>query len=500
VYALAAKGLLPGELPLDSIQQMAGTYLRAIRKVQPHGPYQVAGWSAGGTIAYEVARQLICEDQSVAFLGLVDSTSDYRRNAVDWADLKAYTVTTEADFVWEWTRRTNVNTLSPATPFDSTEVANVNRTDVDKEVVKRHLAVRNTTSRALWDYTHKPLPIDVHLFLADQPERVDATMGWKSLLGDRLNSVVVGGTHRTIVEEPYVERLGQKIEEALLKASNSDRRLPEHEYSPMVPIQRGRPDRTPAYFVPGAGASVTALLHLARSLDLDISMYGLQPRGLEGQLLPYGTVEAAAAAFVKVVKQTSLNGRCNLLGHSFGGWIAAEMALQLQDAGLTVDMLVLLDSPAPEETADTPVHKSRTDTLMPLLRNFELIVGSPLNLPRAELDALGEEAQLQLILSKLIAVKLLPPNTQVSALRGVVDVFHANLNTYYNPSRLYRGETMLVIAEEAVGDTLQRQELQQRWQRSLEQIEVVLSPGNHMSMLSQPHARTLADALRHRLG
>ena len=37
---------------------MAEHYLAAIRQVQPEGPYQLAGWSFGGTLALEMAQQL----------------------------------------------------------------------------------------------------------------------------------------------------------------------------------------------------------------------------------------------------------------------------------------------------------------------------------------------------------------------------------------------------------------------------------------------------------
>src|SRR6185437_2248779 len=48
VYGLAASGLLEGETPLQTIEEMAERYIEAIRQIQPHGPYRLAGYSAGG--------------------------------------------------------------------------------------------------------------------------------------------------------------------------------------------------------------------------------------------------------------------------------------------------------------------------------------------------------------------------------------------------------------------------------------------------------------------
>jgi non-ribosomal peptide synthase protein (TIGR01720 family) len=55
------------------ISELAARYLADIRSVQPHGPYVLAGWSMGGTIAFEIALQMERQDEKVAFLALFDS-------------------------------------------------------------------------------------------------------------------------------------------------------------------------------------------------------------------------------------------------------------------------------------------------------------------------------------------------------------------------------------------------------------------------------------------
>jgi thioesterase domain-containing protein len=44
-----------------------------MRKVQPHGPYQLIGFCFGGVVAYEMATQLASEGENVSHLGLVNS-------------------------------------------------------------------------------------------------------------------------------------------------------------------------------------------------------------------------------------------------------------------------------------------------------------------------------------------------------------------------------------------------------------------------------------------
>ncbi len=73
VYGLQSPGLLEGGKPPTTVEAMAGEYLRALRGIQPHGPYWISGWSFGGLVAMEMARQLRAQSEEVAFLGLLDS-------------------------------------------------------------------------------------------------------------------------------------------------------------------------------------------------------------------------------------------------------------------------------------------------------------------------------------------------------------------------------------------------------------------------------------------
>jgi len=73
LYALQPSGL-DGRRPLDhGIEAMANRYLAALRSVQPHGPYLLAGRCNGATVAYEMAQRLRAEGEQVPFLAALDS-------------------------------------------------------------------------------------------------------------------------------------------------------------------------------------------------------------------------------------------------------------------------------------------------------------------------------------------------------------------------------------------------------------------------------------------
>ena len=55
-----------------SIEEMASIFIRTIRRIQPHGPYLIGGWSAGSIYAYEVAHRLTREGEAILALIVID--------------------------------------------------------------------------------------------------------------------------------------------------------------------------------------------------------------------------------------------------------------------------------------------------------------------------------------------------------------------------------------------------------------------------------------------
>ncbi len=76
VFGLQAKGLDGIDEPLGTIEEIAAYYLEEIYKVDQSGTYALAGFSMGGHIAYEMARQLVSSNHRVSFLGVFDTIAD----------------------------------------------------------------------------------------------------------------------------------------------------------------------------------------------------------------------------------------------------------------------------------------------------------------------------------------------------------------------------------------------------------------------------------------
>lgn len=114
----------------------------------------------------------------------------------------------------------------------------------------------------------------------------------------------------------------------------------------IVPI---KPDgrRPPLFVVSGYGADVFYFIELARQLDADQPLLGVQPPGLDGTAPPLETVEALARYQVDQIRHYQANGPYLIAGHCSGGAVAFEVAQQLTAAGQKVALVALIGSPFP---------------------------------------------------------------------------------------------------------------------------------------------------------
>ena len=78
LYSFESPFLDGRRLPIKTIDTLARRYLSEVRRLQPEGPYYLAGYSFGGILAYEMARALERDGQEVGFLGIIDVGPGYR--------------------------------------------------------------------------------------------------------------------------------------------------------------------------------------------------------------------------------------------------------------------------------------------------------------------------------------------------------------------------------------------------------------------------------------
>ena len=93
---------------------------------------------------------------------------------------------------------------------------------------------------------------------------------------------------------------------------------------------------------------------LAREMDCDSAVYGIQARGLREGEVANSRVEDMAADYVKQIRSVQPRGPYTLAGFSLGGLIAFEMAQQLLQCGDKVEMVALVDSQVDQQCLTFP--------------------------------------------------------------------------------------------------------------------------------------------------
>jgi thioesterase domain-containing protein/acyl carrier protein len=168
-------------------------------------------------------------------------------------------------------------------------------------------------------------------------------LGGQSLIVVRLFSKIkktygVNFGLSTLFEARTVRTLGRLIREALAKTQ------PERPQSRASVAIQPNGMRLPLFVISGLGGNVIKYHSLARHLGDDQPVYGLLPRGLDGNE-PYHTrVEDMAAYYVSAIRLVQRSGPYRLAGYSFGGAVAFETAQQLVAAGESVSLLGLFDT------------------------------------------------------------------------------------------------------------------------------------------------------------
>jgi acyl carrier protein len=75
IYGLSLRIPASGRFEWTTVEEQARLYIQDIKAVQPEGPYQIAGWSFGAVVAFEIARQLEAQDDTVRFFAAIDYPS-----------------------------------------------------------------------------------------------------------------------------------------------------------------------------------------------------------------------------------------------------------------------------------------------------------------------------------------------------------------------------------------------------------------------------------------
>jgi thioesterase domain-containing protein len=220
-YAVQARGVDGTSRPAQSLEQMASEYVEAIRGVQPHGPYHLGGWSLGGVIAYEMARQLEKRGEQVALVAMIDSyvpaVSVAAQPEPDRAELVAMFA---QDLLGASLAELSVDPSSLA-GMDLEQLlefavsTGVLPPGTNPEHLKALFEVFEANLRAARRYEAQAREGQVVLFKAKDGAQDD---GWSGLVGAGLERHELAGDHYSLLRAPAVRELAERLRE-LLKRS-----------------------------------------------------------------------------------------------------------------------------------------------------------------------------------------------------------------------------------------------------------------------------------------
>jgi|GEM_PF-520801 len=216
IYGIQSVGYEKEENPLHDIKTMAKRYVKEIKKIQPKGPYQLAGWSMGGTLAVEMGRILENAGEVVAFLGLLDaypfhqlSVQVEHRNPLNvWA----HTLGVELKTFEEFSEEKKYEIV-----LDIAKERGLLPQNAEMEDVKRVIAVMGANNLACNQYRFEgPIKSDLYLFRCVELDSVHPHLlineeDWKIRTKGSVYSIEIKGHHNNIMESSQVESLGSKI-------------------------------------------------------------------------------------------------------------------------------------------------------------------------------------------------------------------------------------------------------------------------------------------------
>ena len=263
----------------------------------------------------------------------------------------------------------------------------------------------------------------------------------------------------------------------------------------LVPI-KPKGSKMPLYIVHGAGMNVLLFNALARNMDAEQPVYGLQARGLNGVDEPLDRIEDMAAHYLAAIRAQNPTGPYALAGFSFGGLIAFEMAKQLLALGEEVRFLAMFDTYAYQSNYHAPRLKRLTHNALLALKKTAYTLGRLAREPRRTLAYQREQLRFKLggLLGRLGLGEQWQPNfgypPRVDWLNELawrrytlapapvaIELFRASRRTFYLPDFKHLGWQPFALGGVTVHDM----------------------PGEHSYMFAPPNDQQFATVLQARL-
>jgi len=227
IFGIQARGLDGREKPHVTLIEMASDYADAIIATVATGRIHLVGWSLGGNIAYEVARQLTAKGREVGTLALLDAgliTSQQMISEDDFLPLIAA--------LFPGQNHESLEALRQKSPTEQLayfidQAAKAGIVPDDPSLIGPHVFdVFQANIKAVHHY--QPAAFDTSLLLIRPGDQLrtsdlfdDQCLGWKSM-GCHVNLVTVTGDHAHMLQSPAVEQIAAHLTQYLAISSSGN--------------------------------------------------------------------------------------------------------------------------------------------------------------------------------------------------------------------------------------------------------------------------------------
>jgi amino acid adenylation domain-containing protein len=232
-YGLQSRGLDGIQSPLESIEDMAAHYIEEIRLLQSSGPYYLGGASFGGTVALEMAQQLLKQGEKVSLLAIFDDSpanirvntgsgklrrrlnATFRiiRNFPGW--LNEFIQLGPSRMLQRVRRKLRlIQKTNKAQPDGLEQFGAGDLIDFAGELSAHRQQLITYNFQAVKKYNPKPYAGNVILFRAlNRPllNTNDPESGWQQLAPGRVKVFDINSSHEGMFKESHVEDLAQKL-------------------------------------------------------------------------------------------------------------------------------------------------------------------------------------------------------------------------------------------------------------------------------------------------
>ena len=272
----------------------------------------------------------------------------------------------------------------------------------------------------------------------------------------------------------------------------------DRSWPSLITIEQRPSSQPPLFCIHDVSGDLLFYRNLIEHLAVDRSCYGLQPRGLDGKQAPTATIPAMATDYLNQILKVQPVGPYYLVGFSFGGLIAFEIARQLHALGHETALLAILDTIAPVVSVDPMTDRVLPQTGLQVKFNW---VNKFMRFDRSERFDYLRNGIRRHTLSKL----RIPHRLYLRYIKrslpalGRLDVYWANYRAMelYVVRSTYPGKVVLFCSGEKLPALETTPQL--NWERvATGGVEVhVIPKTNHLTMIQEPHVRVLATQLTH---